>query len=297
MIVIDGTAMREHLKFVVVHLLSAVIVGAIGYLIFTHGFKFAKTFLSPDAAEYLQEYHIDFIVLILLGFLTYYVVRIPDDFLRYIWFRFVGEERHACGLYIEAYFTEKKGKSIPVVSFIVVYFDVRAEQLKIGGHAYVQVGEGTSLFKRHASWKSQALFFQPKMNDFDVFYIHEGDLADGENGLRGTTMFNLPSSDDDRKGYFCDLVEVEMNGANALQKEGATTHFGATHFDIIRAPDQLEGIFRDKISGWFEKVCYRLKLSCPKQQAFRDFLNFTGRDLIKDCGDTTMKRVWSELKA
>ncbi len=289
--------MREHLKFVVVHLLSAVIVGAIGYLIFTHGFKFAKTFLSPNDAEYLQEYHVDFIVLILLGFLTYYVVRIPDDFLRYIWFRFVGEERQACGLYIEAYFTEKMGKTISVVSFIVVYFDVRAEQLKIDGHAYIQTEDGAALFKRHASWNSQALFFQPKTNDFDIFYIHEGDLAEGENGLRGTTMFNLPSSDDDRKGYFCDLVEVEMDAANAQHKEEAPTRFGATHFDIMRAPDNLEGIFHAKINSWFEQVCYRLKLSCPKQQAFRDFLNFTGRDLIKNCGDTTMKRVWGELKA
>lgn len=289
--------MREQLKFVVVHLLSAVIVGAIGYLIFTRGFSFAKTTLSPNYTKYLSEYHIDFIVLILLGFLTYYVVRIPDDFLRYIWFRVVGEERHACGLYIEAYFTEKMGKSIPVVSFIVVYFDVRAEQLKIGGHAYVQTEEGAPLFKRHASWNSHALFFQPKTNDFDIFYIHEGDLAEGENGLRGTTMFNLPSSDDDRKGYFCDLVEVEMDATNALHTEEAPTHFGATHFDIIRAPDSLEGVFHAKINGWFEQMRYRLKLSCPKQQAFRDFLNFTGRDLIKDCGDTTMKRVWSELKA
>jgi hypothetical protein len=69
--------------------------------------------------------------LIISGFVLYYVVRLPDDVLRYIWFLNFTHERKACGLFIEGYFKRKDAKRIPVISLIVVYFDVRAEELKI----------------------------------------------------------------------------------------------------------------------------------------------------------------------
>jgi hypothetical protein len=276
---------KESLKFVFVHLFGAVIVGLIGYAIFTRGGPAMADFISEWIGH---EHHAEFAILILVGFLMYYVVRWPDDVLRYVWFLGT-EERRACGLYIEGYFAKEHGKTVPVISLIVVSFDVRAEQLKITGYAFDQDEGSKPTFKRRAKWESRALYFKPMKDECDIFYIHEGDLED-KRGLRGTTTFYLPSPNLRREGCFCDLTPANVGSRSD------NTMFEATNFDIVRASKALEREFCGKIGGLISRWQYRMKLSCPTERVFCEFVEAQRREMLKD-GGGRMDRVRKELKA
>lgn len=287
----DGVALKEILKFVCVDLIPAIIVALLGYMVIAWGPGFAK-FITMELPE---DSHFDLVALIVFALAVYAVARFTIDTFKYVWFVVAGDEKPACGLYIEAYFTNKDGKAQPVISLIVVYFDVRTEQLKIKGHAFVQ-GEGDKpKFTRHASWLSKALYYEPNKDDFDIFYIHEGSVVNLEKRIRGTTTFDLPVGKIARQGSFCDLKAVQPDLHQPLRKDDVPTLFAATHFNIIRASNEVERIFYGKIGGFWARRAYRRMLSYPREEAFNDFINDGRRDLIKDVPEMT--RVWSELKA
>jgi hypothetical protein len=114
-------------KLILVHLIAAVITGFIGVkLVVTYG---------PDLAKSFEEGHLQegFLWLVLVAVVVAYfiIIWLVHFGVTFVWFR-CSKEYQACGLFIEGYFKDK----IPTLSLMVVYFDLRKEELKIVGHSY-----------------------------------------------------------------------------------------------------------------------------------------------------------------
>ncbi len=196
---------------------------------------------------------------------------------RWASFVFMTGLREARGLFIEIYIVEKNARRCVIIAPMVVYFDVWRDSLAIAGQAFERMETKTPNFKLHAHWHSLCIHPIVHKDDFHISYLHDGELV-GEkpDEIPGTTACKLPRSSamHCRRGYFCDLVQVN----NALDDANGTgpDYFSASYFEVIRAPRNLEQEFFNGIIRRWERWACRLRLMSPREDTFTSFVNGYG---------------------
>jgi hypothetical protein len=202
---------------------------------------------------------------------------------RWVFFLVLSGLREACGLFVEMYIVEKTGSRALVVAPMVVYFDVGADSLSITGHAFKRTTSAQKPFESYAHWQSLAVHNLIHKNEFEIFYLHDGELVGaGPNEVPGTTSCKLPRPTvaHCRHGYFCDLVQVNRSLEGRNGGEGA--HFPAAYFEIFRAPPELEKQFYALISRRIEWIMCSLGLASPREDVFARFIDSHGETLISN---------------